>query len=91
MPTVGVGRDRLFAAMGKTFTDEEFDELCFEVRVVLATCAADAFIVPPSDSCLLISQFGIELDDITTEKQAKKKDGDAEEEEVRLCGCRAIE
>ncbi|KAF7651247.1 hypothetical protein LDENG_00113550 [Lucifuga dentata] len=42
MPTVGVRRDLLFQAMGRTYTDEEFDELCFE--------------------------FGLELDEITTEK-----------------------
>ncbi|KAF4320130.1 hypothetical protein BBO99_00002457 [Phytophthora kernoviae] len=48
MPTVGVKRDELFAAMGKTYTDEEFDVLCFE--------------------------FGIELDDITSEKQLKQRE-----------------
>ena len=32
MPTVNVSRDRLFEALGKTYTDEEFDELCFEAR-----------------------------------------------------------
>ena len=32
MPTVSVGRDRLFQGLGKVYTDEEFDELCFEVR-----------------------------------------------------------
>ncbi|KAG7479643.1 phenylalanine-tRNA ligase beta subunit [Solea senegalensis] len=42
MPTVGVKRDLLFNALGRTFTDEEFDELCFE--------------------------FGLELDEITSEK-----------------------
>lgn len=48
MPTVGVKRDELFAAMGQTFTDEAFDVLCFE--------------------------FGIELDDITSEKQLKQRE-----------------
>ncbi|GMF12726.1 unnamed protein product [Phytophthora lilii] len=48
MPTVGVKRDELFAAMGQTYTDEEFDVLCFE--------------------------FGIELDDITSEKQLKQRE-----------------
>ncbi|XP_061684165.1 phenylalanine--tRNA ligase beta subunit isoform X1 [Syngnathoides biaculeatus] len=43
MPTVGVKRDLLFKALGKTYTDEEFDELCFE--------------------------FGLELDEITSEKE----------------------
>ena len=32
MPTVNVSRDRLFEALGKTYTDSEFDELCFEAR-----------------------------------------------------------
>ncbi|XP_049912811.1 phenylalanine--tRNA ligase beta subunit [Epinephelus moara] len=43
MPTVGVKRDLLFTALGRTYTDEEFDELCFE--------------------------FGLELDEITSEKE----------------------
>uniref|UniRef100_A0A8C6VRK9 Phenylalanine--tRNA ligase beta subunit n=1 Tax=Nothobranchius furzeri TaxID=105023 RepID=A0A8C6VRK9_NOTFU len=43
MPTVGVKRDLLFKALGKTYSDEEFDELCFE--------------------------FGLELDEITSEKE----------------------
>ncbi|XP_048845163.1 phenylalanine--tRNA ligase beta subunit [Brienomyrus brachyistius] len=42
MPTVSVKRDLLFRALGKEYTDEEFDELCFE--------------------------FGLELDEITSEK-----------------------
>ncbi|TDH65792.1 uncharacterized protein CCR75_009280 [Bremia lactucae] len=48
MPTVGVKRDELFAAMGQTYTEEEFDALCFE--------------------------FGIELDDVTSEKQLKQRE-----------------
>ncbi|KAM9733543.1 phenylalanine--tRNA ligase beta subunit isoform 1-T1 [Menidia menidia] len=43
MPTVGIKRDLLFKALGKAYTDEEFDELCFE--------------------------FGLELDEITSEKE----------------------
>jgi phenylalanyl-tRNA synthetase beta chain len=43
-----VKRDELFAAMKHQFTDDEFDNLCFE--------------------------FGIELDDITSEKQMKQKE-----------------
>ncbi|XP_029473170.1 phenylalanine--tRNA ligase beta subunit-like [Rhinatrema bivittatum] len=42
MPTVSVKRDLLFRALGRSYTDEEFDELCFE--------------------------FGLELDEITSEK-----------------------
>ena len=43
MPTVTVNRAALFKAIGKEFTDEEFDDLCFE--------------------------FGIELDEVTTEQK----------------------
>mmetsp|Transcript_7134 Transcript_7134/g.26239 ORF Transcript_7134/g.26239 Transcript_7134/m.26239 type:complete len:597 (+) Transcript_7134:164-1954(+) len=56
MPTVGVGRDKLFAAIGKTFTEEEFDELCFE--------------------------FGIELDEVTTEAAMQGKMAGLKEEEM---------
>lgn len=45
MPTIGVIRDELFQRLGRTYTDAEFDELCFE--------------------------FGIELDDVTSERQMK--------------------
>ncbi|KAK1551612.1 hypothetical protein Q3G72_001263 [Acer saccharum] len=54
MPTVSVGRDCLYAALGKTYTQEEFEELCF---------------------C-----FGIELDDVTTEKAIIRKEKHLEEE-----------
>ncbi|CAB4279240.1 unnamed protein product [Prunus armeniaca] len=62
MPTVSVGRDRLFEALGRAYTQEEFEEVCFS--------------------------FGIELDDVTTEKAIIRKekhlDDDAvdEDEEV---------
>uniref|UniRef100_A0A8I6ASF2 Phenylalanine--tRNA ligase beta subunit n=1 Tax=Rattus norvegicus TaxID=10116 RepID=A0A8I6ASF2_RAT len=48
MPTVSVKRDLLFQVLGRTYTDEEFDELCFE--------------------------FGLELDEITSEKQIISKE-----------------
>lgn len=48
MPTVSVGRDLLFEGLGRTYTQEEFDELCFD--------------------------FGIELDDVTTEKAIIRKE-----------------
>jgi phenylalanyl-tRNA synthetase beta chain len=44
MPTISVNRDLLFEKIGQTFSDKEFDELCFE--------------------------FGIELDDVVTERTA---------------------
>ncbi|XP_053565935.1 phenylalanine--tRNA ligase beta subunit [Bombina bombina] len=55
MPNVSVKRDLLYQALGRTYTDEEFDELCFE--------------------------FGLELDEITTEKEIiskEKGDGKAD-------------
>ena len=33
MPTINLVRDHLFEAIGKTYTDHEFDELCFEFGV----------------------------------------------------------
>ncbi|KAM6933008.1 phenylalanine--tRNA ligase beta subunit [Xenentodon cancila] len=52
MPTVGIKRDLLFKALGTTYTDEEFDELCFE--------------------------FGLELDEITSEKDIiSREQGDS--------------
>ncbi|GLC71953.1 hypothetical protein PLESTF_001188500 [Pleodorina starrii] len=48
MPTVGVNRDKLFEKLGKVYTDEEFDHLCFE--------------------------YGVELDDVTSEKEMLRKE-----------------
>ena len=56
MPTVIVKRDELFKAIGKSFTDEEFDDLCFE--------------------------FGIELDDVTSEKDMYKNEQQKEGENL---------
>jgi hypothetical protein len=33
MPNITLIRDHLFEAIGRTYTDEEFDELCFEFGV----------------------------------------------------------
>lgn len=35
MPTIGVNRDDLFKNLGKSYTEEEFDELCFEYGIEL--------------------------------------------------------
>lgn len=55
MPTVSVGKDRLFDALGQAYEDKEFEDLCFK--------------------------FGIELDDITTEKAIIRKEKHIKEEE----------
>lgn len=47
MPTVAIERDVLYTHIGRTYTDEAFDELCFE--------------------------FGIELDEITSERREAMK------------------
>ena len=50
MPTLTVERDLLYTHLGRTYSDHEFDELCFE--------------------------FGIELDEITSERsEALKSSG----------------
>ena len=49
MPTLAVLRDRLFLAIGKDYTEDEFDELCFE--------------------------FGVELDEVTSDYAEAEKAG----------------
>ncbi|XP_076655752.1 phenylalanine--tRNA ligase beta subunit [Halictus rubicundus] len=48
MPTINVKRDLLFKALGKAYSNEEFQDLCFK--------------------------FGLELDEVTTEKQIIMKE-----------------
>uniref|UniRef100_A0AAQ4QNZ5 Phenylalanine--tRNA ligase beta subunit n=1 Tax=Gasterosteus aculeatus aculeatus TaxID=481459 RepID=A0AAQ4QNZ5_GASAC len=45
MPTVGVKRDLLFTALGRTYTDEEFDELCFEYGLELDEITSEKEII----------------------------------------------
>ena len=42
MPTVVLPRGELFARLGRAYTDEEFDELCFEFGVELDDVSEDA-------------------------------------------------
>eukprot|EP00193_Tetraselmis_chui_P015255 CAMPEP_0177794518 /NCGR_PEP_ID=MMETSP0491_2-20121128/25697_1 /TAXON_ID=63592 /ORGANISM="Tetraselmis chuii, Strain PLY429" /LENGTH=609 /DNA_ID=CAMNT_0019317197 /DNA_START=43 /DNA_END=1872 /DNA_ORIENTATION=+ len=56
MPVVGVNRDDLFQRLGREYTEEEFDELCFE--------------------------YGIELDDVTSEKEMQRKELASGQQEV---------
>lgn len=58
MPTVGLDRDHLFERLGKSFSQEEFELLCFE--------------------------FGIELDDVTSEAESAREMGMKEEEAAKL-------
>ncbi|XP_020492522.1 phenylalanine--tRNA ligase beta subunit [Labrus bergylta] len=45
MPTVGVKRDLLFKSLGRTYTDEEFDELCFEFGLELDEITSEKEII----------------------------------------------
>lgn len=58
MPTVAVEKDLLFTHMGRTYTDEAFDELCFE--------------------------FGIELDEITSEREEAQKSSTVKLSEAQI-------
>eukprot|EP00210_Caulerpa_lentillifera_P000584 g565.t1 len=55
MPIVSVSRDKLFAALGEEFTDDTFQDLCFE--------------------------YGIELDDVTSEKEMVRKEHNLQTDE----------
>jgi len=41
MPTITLVRDSLFAAIGRSYTDAEFDELCFEFGVEVDDVASE--------------------------------------------------
>ena len=41
MPTIGVNRTALFAALGKEYTEDEFDALCFEFGLELDEVVTD--------------------------------------------------
>ena len=58
MPTITVIKADLFETIGKTFTDAEFDEVCFE--------------------------FGVEIDDVTTETIEFVADGTKKDCEVYI-------
>ncbi|XP_050379223.1 phenylalanine--tRNA ligase beta subunit, cytoplasmic [Argentina anserina] len=69
MPMVSVGRDRLFAALGKPYTKEELKDEEVSER------AKREF----DDDCF---RFGIELDDVTTEKAIVRKEKHLDEAEA---------
>jgi hypothetical protein len=52
MPTVGVGRDLLFAKMGRKYTDEEFEDLCFEYGIELDDVVGRMLQVSINSKCL---------------------------------------
>jgi len=69
MPTVGLKRDVLFAALGRSYTEEEFNDLCFD--------------------------FGLELDEVTSEKEMISKEQGSDRQVVAFefkmsCSVQAI-
>ncbi|KAF3319066.1 phenylalanine--tRNA ligase subunit beta [Orbilia oligospora] len=58
MPTITVNKADLFKSLGREYTTQEFDELCFE--------------------------FGIELDEDTTNQDRKEKDGSERPPELKI-------
>lgn len=58
MPTVSVEKEILFTHVGRTYTDEEFDELCFEFGVELDEITSDrAEAEKSSGSTLSVAQL----------------------------------
>ena len=58
MPTISVDKEPFFAALGKAYTTEEFEDLCFE--------------------------YGIELDEDTTDSPTLRADGTREPPELKI-------
>lgn len=51
MPNITLIRDHLFEAIGRTYTEKEFDELCFEFGVEVDDVATEVIEVPPPSRC----------------------------------------
>nr|CAH0098911.1 unnamed protein product [Daphnia galeata] len=45
MPTISINRDVLFKALGRSYTEEEFDELCFKFGIELDEVTSDKLII----------------------------------------------
>lgn len=61
MPTVGIKRDVLFKYMGCTYSDEEFDELCFEYGLELDEVTSERAIISKEQGELKASQASDEV------------------------------
>lgn len=46
MPTISINRDQLFKNLGKVYTDDEFDELCFEFGIELDDVVVEPVATP---------------------------------------------
>ena len=54
MPTITLVRSHLFEAIGQEYTDEEFDELCFEFGVEVDGIEKQIVEVIPVEKCTSI-------------------------------------
>lgn len=51
MPTISLVRDELFGALGKTYTDEEFQDLCFAFGIELDEITTEAELASKEQVC----------------------------------------
>jgi phenylalanyl-tRNA synthetase beta chain len=63
MPTVSVSRDRLFSHLGRSYTDHEFDELCFEFGIELDDVTSERIETTKSETCRLTPEQINQLSD----------------------------
>lgn len=54
MPNITVIRDQLFEAIGRTYTEHEFDELCFEFGVEVDDVATEVVEVSVCKFCVAL-------------------------------------
>ena len=63
MPTVAISRDALFAHLGRTYTEHEFDELAFEFGVELDEVTSEKIEATKSDTVKLTKEQLSQLSD----------------------------
>lgn len=52
MPTISLVRDELFDALGKAYTDEEFQDLCFAFGIELDEITTEADLASKEQVCV---------------------------------------
>jgi phenylalanyl-tRNA synthetase beta chain len=57
MPNITLIRDHLFQAIGKQYTEHEFDELCFEFGVEVDDVATEVIEVSRTRSLVVVHPF----------------------------------
>jgi len=62
MPTVGLKRDALFAGLGRSYTEDEFNDLCFDFGLELDEVTSEKEMISKeqgSDRHVLLSGFDV--------------------------------